>query len=75
MARGVGEGRLFEGGDYFKYFRQRGMIIRGTARDGYYSRKYGKLVNRPLTKSSKFTRGSGNRQLAREIYMKMACPR
>ena len=24
------------------------------------------------TKSSKFTRGTGNRQLAREIYMKMA---
>ena len=24
MARGAGEGRLFEGGDYFKYFRQRG---------------------------------------------------
>ena len=22
-------GRLFEGGDYFKYFRQRGAIIRG----------------------------------------------
>ena len=31
MARGAGEGRLFEGGDYFKYFRQRGTIIRGTA--------------------------------------------
>ena len=47
MARGAGEGRLFEGaeaiilsisvkggrlfegGDYFKYFRQRGAIIRG----------------------------------------------
>ena len=26
MARG---GRLFEGGDYFKYFGQRGAIIRG----------------------------------------------
>ena len=33
---------------------------------------YGQLVNRPLTKSSKFTRGTGNRQLAREIYMKIA---
>ena len=38
MARGTGEGRLFEGGDYFKYFRQRGgsdysreAINRGTA--------------------------------------------
>ena len=29
MARGGG--RLFEGGDYFKYFGQRGAIIRGTA--------------------------------------------
>ena len=29
MARGAGEGRLLEGGDYFKYFRQRGVIIRG----------------------------------------------
>ena len=28
--RGRGEGRLFEGGDYFKYFHQRGAIIRGT---------------------------------------------
>ena len=27
MARGGG--RLFEGGDYFKYFGQRGAIIRG----------------------------------------------
>ena len=26
---GGGGGRLFEGGDYFKYFRQRGAIIRG----------------------------------------------
>ena len=33
---------------------------------------HGQLVNRPLTRSSKFTRGTGNRQLAREIYMKMA---
>ena len=24
-------GRLFEGGDYFKYFHQRGAIIRGKA--------------------------------------------
>ena len=29
MARGGG--RLFEGGDYFKYFGQRGAINRGTA--------------------------------------------
>ena len=30
MARGGGGGgRLFEGGDYFKYFGQRGAIIRG----------------------------------------------
>ena len=29
MARGAKEGRLFEGADYFKYFRQRGAIIRG----------------------------------------------
>ena len=29
MARGTGVGRLLEGGDYFKYFRQRGVIIRG----------------------------------------------
>ena len=27
---GGGGGRLFEGGDYFKYFGQRGAIIRGT---------------------------------------------
>ena len=26
---GGGGGRLFEGGDYFKYFGQRGAIIRG----------------------------------------------
>ena len=26
---GGGGGGLFEGGDYFKYFRQRGSIIRG----------------------------------------------
>jgi len=26
---GQGEGRLFKGGDYFKYFHQRGAIIRG----------------------------------------------
>ena len=32
MTRGVGGGgRLFEGGDYFKYFHQRGAIIRGKA--------------------------------------------
>ena len=37
MVRGAGEGRLFEGGDYFKYFRQMGgvnsreAINRGTA--------------------------------------------
>ena len=33
MTRGVGEGGrlLFEGGDYFKYFHQRGAIIRGKA--------------------------------------------
>ena len=29
MVRGAGEGRLFEGGDYFKYSRQRGVLIRG----------------------------------------------
>ena len=29
--RGGGWGLLFEGGDYFKYFRLRGVIIRGTA--------------------------------------------
>ena len=29
MARGAGKGRLFEGGDYFTYFRKRGAIIRG----------------------------------------------
>ena len=29
MARGAGVGRLLEGGDYFNYFRQRGVIIRG----------------------------------------------
>ena len=34
--------------------------------------RYGQLVNRPVTKNCKFTRGTGNRQLAREIYMKMA---
>ena len=28
MARGAEEGRLFEGGDYFEYFRQRGTVIR-----------------------------------------------
>ena len=27
----VGEGRLFKGGDYFKYFRQREAINLGTA--------------------------------------------
>ena len=31
MGWGAEEGRLFEGDDYFKYFRQRGAIIRGTA--------------------------------------------
>ena len=31
MARGEGGGRLFEGGDYFKHFGQRGAINRGTA--------------------------------------------
>ena len=42
MARGGGGGgRLFEGGDYSKYFHQRGAIIEGgnSSRDGYYSRK------------------------------------
>ena len=29
MARGAGEGRLFEGGDYFKYFHQRGRLFKG----------------------------------------------
>ena len=29
MATGAGGRRLFEGGDYFKYFRQRWTIIRG----------------------------------------------
>ena len=29
MARGAGAGRLLEGGDYFKYFCQRKVIIRG----------------------------------------------
>ena len=29
MMRGAGEGRLFKGGDYFKYFCQRGGLIRG----------------------------------------------
>ena len=29
MARGVGEGRLFEGGDNFKYFHQRGRLFKG----------------------------------------------
>ena len=29
MAGGAGVGQLLEGGDYFKYFRQRGVIIRG----------------------------------------------
>ena len=28
---GGGGGRLFEGGDYFEYFHQRGTINRGTA--------------------------------------------
>ena len=28
MVRGTGEGRLFKGGDYFKYFCQRGVLIR-----------------------------------------------
>ena len=36
--RGRG-GALFQGGDYFKYFGQRGAINRGTA--SYYSKKYG----------------------------------
>ena len=33
-------GRLFKGGDYFKYFLQRGAIIRGRRlnKDAYYSR-------------------------------------
>ena len=31
MARGAGEGQSFEGGEYFKYFRQREAINRGTA--------------------------------------------
>ena len=48
MARGAGEGRLFEGG------------TGGGSSTGH------------LQKSSNFTRGTGNRQLAREIYMKMA---
>ena len=45
---GGGDGRLFEGGDYFKYFRQRGAIIRGKRliEGGYYSRKYGKQINK-----------------------------
>ena len=29
MERGGGGGRLFDGGDYLKYFGQRGAIIRG----------------------------------------------
>ena len=46
MTRGVEGGgrRLFEGGDHFKYFYQRGLIIRGRqseSRDSCYSRKYG----------------------------------
>ena len=31
MARGAGEGRLFEEGDYFKYFHQREAINQGTS--------------------------------------------
>ena len=31
MARGAGEGRLFEGGDSVKFFPQRRAINRGTA--------------------------------------------
>ena len=39
--------RLFEGGDYFKYFRLEGggggQLFEGDdeSRDGYFSRKYG----------------------------------
>ena len=42
--RGWGWGRLFEGSDYFKYFRLKGRLFEGgdLSRDGYYSRKYGK---------------------------------
>ena len=29
--RGGGGGRLFEGGNYLKYFHQRGAIVRGIA--------------------------------------------
>ena len=45
MARGAGEGRLFEGGDCFKYLRQRGG---GEGGGGHYSRKYGILLSTPL---------------------------
>ena len=40
-----GEGRLFEGGDYFKHFRKRGRLFEGgdQSRDSHYSRKYGNL--------------------------------
>ena len=43
---GWGGGRLIKGGDYFKYFHQRKVIIRvgDLSRDGYFSRKYGKQV-------------------------------
>ena len=35
MVRGAGEGRLFEGGGYFKYIRQRGVLIRGKLHDSH----------------------------------------
>ena len=50
MARGAGEGRLFEGGDCYKYFRQRGGGggEGDYSRDGYYSNKNGILLSTPL---------------------------
>ena len=49
MASGAEEGWLFDEGDYFKYFRQRGGGGGGDySRDGYYSRKYRILLSTPL---------------------------
>ena len=44
MVRGVGRGRLIEGGDYLKYFHQSG-VGSDYSKDGHYSRKYGKWAN------------------------------
>ena len=57
MATGAGGRRLFEGGDYFKYFRHRGAIIRGRRLFKIFPSKVGDYSREAINQGTAIVRG------------------